>query len=77
MAAHRAAARIGVSAGQSSRSAPTPDTTTAPMNPARAAPSRAPDTRSPRNRVEPTMTNSGPVASSVTICQIGTPEAKP
>ena len=47
------------------------------MKPITAAPIREADTRSPRNRVEPMMTNRGPVANSVTICQIGTPETKP
>ena len=43
----------------------------------RARSAAQPMHRSRRNSVEPRMMNSGPVESSVTICQIGTPAAKP
>ena len=49
----------------------------APAKAISAAISRVAVARSRRKRVEPRMMKSGPVESSVTICQIGTPAAKP
>ncbi|MCY1553229.1 hypothetical protein D9M68_896940 [compost metagenome] len=75
--AQSAAAVIGISACQPRLSVPTPETMMAPTKPIMEAARRAEDTLSPRNRAEPRMMKSGPVARRVTICQIGTPEAKP